>query len=81
MSVKGLDVVYPEQQVHKRSEIYAYRSSSHSLSMQKEHRGIHYAIPDGRVIPFCSYNTLHREDVERKFSVPLEEWEQSHDDH
>ena len=37
-----------------------------------ERCGIHYATPDGRVIPFCSYNSLHREDVERRFSVPLE---------
>jgi len=37
-----------------------------------ERCGIHYATPDGRVIPFCSYNSLHREEVERKFSVPLE---------
>jgi uncharacterized radical SAM superfamily Fe-S cluster-containing enzyme len=48
--------------------------------MQKEHRGIPYATPDGRVIPFCSYNSLHREDVERRFSVSLEEWERSHVD-
>jgi len=30
--------------------------------------GIHYATPDGRVIPFCTYNTLYREEVERKFA-------------
>ena len=29
---------------------------------------IHYATPDGRLIPFCSYNSFHRESVERKFS-------------
>lgn len=40
--------------------------------------GIHYTTPDGRVIPFCSYNTLHRPEVEQKFSVPLDEWERSH---
>jgi uncharacterized radical SAM superfamily Fe-S cluster-containing enzyme len=45
-----------------------------------ERCGIHYATPDGRVIPFCSYNSLHREDVERRFSVSLEEWERSHVD-
>ena len=45
-----------------------------------ERCGIHYATPDGRVIPFCSYNSLHREDVERRFSVSLEEWERSHGD-
>ncbi|RLG23711.1 radical SAM protein, partial [Methanosarcinales archaeon] len=33
--------------------------------------GIHYATPDGRIIPFCTYNTLHREEVERKFAQPL----------
>lgn len=33
--------------------------------------GIHYATPDGRLIPFCSYNTLHRKGVEDKFSVLL----------
>ncbi len=33
--------------------------------------GIHYATPDGRVIPFCTYNTLHRETIEKKFAKPL----------
>ncbi|MDN5309263.1 MAG: 7,8-dihydro-6-hydroxymethylpterin dimethyltransferase [Methanolobus sp.] len=32
--------------------------------------GIHYATPDGRVIPFCAYNTIHRQKVEAKFSKP-----------
>lgn len=30
---------------------------------------IHYATPDKRLIPFCSYNTIHREEVEKKFAV------------
>ncbi|ADI74988.1 Radical SAM domain protein [Methanohalobium evestigatum Z-7303] len=34
--------------------------------------GVHYATPDGRAIPFCTYNTLHREEVESKFSRPYE---------
>lgn len=29
--------------------------------------GIHYATPDGRIIPFCTYNTLHRRAVEERF--------------
>ncbi len=29
--------------------------------------GIHYATPDGRVIPFCSYNIFYRNDIERRF--------------
>jgi uncharacterized radical SAM superfamily Fe-S cluster-containing enzyme len=33
--------------------------------------GVHYACPDGRIIPFCTYNTIHRVEVERKFSMPL----------
>jgi uncharacterized radical SAM superfamily Fe-S cluster-containing enzyme len=33
--------------------------------------GVHYATPDGRIIPFCTYNTIHRAEVEKKFSTPL----------
>jgi uncharacterized radical SAM superfamily Fe-S cluster-containing enzyme len=33
-----------------------------------ERCGIHYAIPDGRIIPFCTMNTLHREQIERRFA-------------
>ncbi|MHC1610821.1 MAG: tetraether lipid synthase Tes [Candidatus Methanospirareceae archaeon] len=33
--------------------------------------GIHYATPDGRIIPFCSYNAIHRPSVEKAFSMPL----------
>ncbi|AAB98614.1 TPA: radical SAM protein [Methanocaldococcus jannaschii] len=39
---------------------------------------IHYATPDDRIIPFCTYNTLHRQEVEEKFSIPLEEWKRMH---
>jgi len=43
-----------------------------------ERCGIHYAVPDGRIIPFCSYNNIHRPEVERKFSIPLAEWQRLH---
>ncbi|MDF2956538.1 MAG: C-terminal domain of the GTP 3' 8'-cyclase MoaA [Candidatus Alkanophagales archaeon MCA70_species_1] len=33
--------------------------------------GIHYVTPDLRIIPFCTYNTLHRPEVEAKFSRTL----------
>ncbi|MGC9435850.1 MAG: tetraether lipid synthase Tes [Methanomicrobiales archaeon] len=35
---------------------------------------IHYATPDGRIIPFCSYNSgpVYREQVWQKFSRPLD---------
>ncbi|ADG13145.1 Radical SAM domain protein [Methanocaldococcus infernus ME] len=35
---------------------------------------IHYALPDGKIIPFCSFNTLYREEYEEKYSVPIKEW-------
>lgn len=30
---------------------------------------IHYAVPDGRIIPFCSMNTIYREEIEKKFAI------------
>ncbi|MCC6858247.1 MAG: radical SAM protein [Bryobacterales bacterium] len=35
---------------------------------------IHYAAPNGRIYPFCTYNSgpTFREKIERQFSVPLE---------
>jgi len=31
---------------------------------------IHYAVPDGRIIPFCSYNNLgYREEIEARFGA------------
>jgi hypothetical protein len=37
---------------------------------------IHYSSPDGRIYPFCTYNSGHafRHEVERGHSVPKEEW-------
>lgn len=34
---------------------------------------IHYATPDGRMIPFCTYNSgpVYREDIWKKYSRPL----------
>jgi len=39
---------------------------------------IHYAVPDGRIIPFCTMNSIHRVDVEKKFGVPVEQWKKTH---
>jgi len=36
---------------------------------------IHYAVPDGRIIPFCTMNNFHREEIEKKFSKPIKETE------
>jgi uncharacterized radical SAM superfamily Fe-S cluster-containing enzyme len=39
---------------------------------------IHYAVPDGRIIPFCTMNSIHRPEVEKKLGVPLNEWKRKH---
>lgn len=31
--------------------------------------GVHYATPDGRIIPFCAYNTVHRKEARDRFSA------------
>jgi uncharacterized radical SAM superfamily Fe-S cluster-containing enzyme len=33
---------------------------------------VHYATPDGKIIPFCTMNTLHRAAAERRFARPLD---------
>jgi len=38
---------------------------------------IHYLVPDGRVIPFCTFNVLsdlYRDYVQKKFGISLEEY-------
>ena len=39
---------------------------------------IHYAVPDGRIIPFCTMNSIHREKIEKQLGVPLSEWQKRH---
>lgn len=41
---------------------------------------IHYAAPNGRIYPFCAYNSgpVFREKIEREFAIPLEEWRRRH---
>jgi len=43
---------------------------------------IHYTTPDGKIIPFCAYNSgpVYRTEVEKKFSVPIAEWRKRHGD-
>jgi len=40
---------------------------------------IHYAAPDGRIYPFCTYNggPFHRGRVEKRFGVPLARYRQA----
>ncbi|MEW6009840.1 MAG: tetraether lipid synthase Tes [Euryarchaeota archaeon] len=34
---------------------------------------IHYALPDGRIIPFCTMNSIYRQEAEKEFSIPLKD--------
>ena len=43
-----------------------------------QHCDINYSVPDGRIIPFCTMNTIHRSRVERKFSKTIDEWRSGH---
>ena len=39
---------------------------------------IHYATPDGRIIPFCAFNVIpewYRDKIQREYGMPVEEWE------
>lgn len=38
----------------------------YNIDLERVQRcGIHYAVPDGRIIPFCTYNTIYRLHIER----------------
>lgn len=39
---------------------------------------IHYAVPDGRIIPFCTMNSIHRPQVESKLGIPINDWKKKH---
>ena len=43
-----------------------------------QHCDINYSVPDGRIIPFCTMNTIHRSRVEEKFSKTIDEWRSGH---
>jgi uncharacterized radical SAM superfamily Fe-S cluster-containing enzyme len=39
---------------------------------------IHYAQPDGKIVPFCAFNVIpqwYRDKIQKEFSLPIEEWE------
>jgi len=43
-----------------------------------ERCGIHYTMPDGRIIPFCAFNVLpeiYRDKVQREYAISAKEWE------
>ncbi|MCS7119090.1 MAG: radical SAM protein [Archaeoglobaceae archaeon] len=39
---------------------------------------IHYATPDGRIIPFCTFNVIpeiYRDKIQEQFGIPISKWE------
>ena len=44
---------------------------------------IYYAMPDGEVLPFCTFNVfpeVYRDKVQKQYSIPSKEWQQTHSD-
>ncbi|EET90322.1 MAG: radical SAM protein [Candidatus Micrarchaeales archaeon] len=44
---------------------------------------IHYAMPDGEVLPFCTFNVfpeVYRDKVQKQYSIPSREWQQTHNE-
>jgi len=39
---------------------------------------IHYAVPEGKIIPFCTMNSIHRSKIEERLGVPIKEWQKKH---
>lgn len=39
---------------------------------------IHYATPDGKIIPFCTMNSIHRPLIEKSLGVLIETWQAKH---
>jgi uncharacterized radical SAM superfamily Fe-S cluster-containing enzyme len=42
---------------------------------------VHHVLPDGKIMPFCSYNTLHRPKYIHKTRFRDQETEQYYTDH
>jgi uncharacterized radical SAM superfamily Fe-S cluster-containing enzyme len=61
--------------IHKRALFIGsmHFQDLYNMDLERLRRcAVHYATPDGRLIPFCSYNTIYRRDVEERFSSPQE---------
>jgi uncharacterized radical SAM superfamily Fe-S cluster-containing enzyme len=42
---------------------------------------IHYAMPDGQVLPFCTFNVfpeVYRDKAQKQYSIPTSEWQKTH---
>ncbi len=42
---------------------------------------VHYAMPDGEVLPFCTFNIfpeIYRDKIQKQYSTPASEWQRTH---
>ena len=48
---------------------------SYNYDVERVKLVIHYAAPNGKIYPFCAYNSgpVYRERIEREFSIPFEQ--------
>ncbi|MCW6160523.1 MAG: radical SAM protein [Candidatus Micrarchaeales archaeon] len=50
----------------------------HSYDIHRvEKCDIHYAMPDGQVLPFCTFNVfpeVYRDKIQKQYSIPAKEW-------
>ncbi|MFA6268868.1 MAG: radical SAM protein [archaeon] len=57
---------------------------SYNYDQQRVERcQIHYAMPDGRIIPFCAFNVIpqiYRDKVQKAYALPWEEWSKLNSD-
>lgn len=46
-----------------------------SLDLDRVQRcAIHYALPDGTIRSFYTYNAIHRPNVEKAFAMSVDDW-------
>jgi len=56
-----------------------YFMDPYNFDLEKVQRCcIHYGVPDGRIIPFCTMNSIHRSKIEEQLGIPINEWQQKH---
>jgi hypothetical protein len=73
--VRGGDPIKVLAEFHYKSLLIGAMHFMDAYNMDLERVqscGIHYATPDGRVIPFCTYNSLYRTEIEKQFARPIE---------
>ena len=78
-SILGLGTRETIAQFHRKALFIGamHFQDAYNFDLERVKRcGIHYATPDQRIIPFCSYNAIHRPEVEKAFSRPIRKSDQ-----